>query len=55
MLVNRLVAQTLFMTYSTLPPMEAILSMGQFTFQWIFLGVMIPIALWYLKLVKQVL
>ena len=49
MLVNRLVDQTLFMTYSTLPPMEAFLSMGQFTFQWIFLGVMIPLALGYLK------
>ena len=29
--------------------MEAFLSMGQFTFQWIFLGVMIPLALGYLR------
>jgi hypothetical protein len=49
MLVNRLVDQTIFMAYSTLPPMEAFLSMGQFTFQWIFIGVMIPLALGYLK------
>ena len=49
MLVNRLVDQTVFMAYSTLPPMEAFLSMGQFTFQWIFLGLMISIALGHLK------
>lgn len=45
MLVNRLVDQTVFMAYSTLPPMRAFLSMGQFTLQWVFLGLTIPIAI----------
>lgn len=48
MLVYRLVDQTIFMIYSTLPPMRAFLSMGQFTLEWVFMGSMIPVAIIFL-------
>ena len=54
MLVYRLVDQTVFMVYSTLPPMRAFLSMGQFTFEWVFMGLMIPMAIMFLNRTKGI-
>jgi hypothetical protein len=49
MLVNKLVDQTVFMAYAQVPLKESFLSMGQFTFEWVFLGVMISLAMFFLK------